>query len=110
CANAPAFFGAVAARHGNLGAATSGLTTLLDLYGASAVDTALAGALKADAPHLAAVRQLLEQDRHAHSQPPPIAVTLPDDARVRDIVVQPHALATYDHIHSEEGNDDDDSN
>lgn len=110
CANAPAFFGALAARHGNLGAATSGLTTLLDLYGASAVDTALAGALKADAPHLAAVRQLLEQDRHAQSQPPPIAVTLPDDSRVRDIVVQPHALATYDQIQSEEGNDDDDSN
>ena len=110
CASAPAFFAALAARHGNLGAATSGLSKLLDLYGASAVDTALAGALNADAPHLAAVRQLLEQDRHAQSQPPPIAVTLPDDSRVRDIVVQPHALATYDQIQSEAGNDDDDSN
>jgi len=110
CASTPAFFKALAARHGNLGAATSGLTKLLDLYGASAVDAALAGALKADTPHLAAVRQLLEQDRHAQSQPPPIAVPLPDDSRVRDIVVQPHALATYDQIQSEKGNDDDDSN
>jgi transposase len=109
CANTPAFFAALAARHGNLGAATTGLTTLLDLYGASAVDDALAGALQAQAPHVAAVRQILEQRRHAHSQPPPIAVALPEDARVRDIVVHPHALATYDQIQAE-GNNDDDSN
>jgi hypothetical protein len=109
CASAPAFFAALAARHGNLGAATSGLTKLLDLYGAGAVEAALAGALRADAPHLAAVRQLLEQDRHAQAQPPPIAVTLPDDSRVRDIVVEPHALTTYDQIQRDEGNDDDDS-
>jgi transposase len=107
CANAPAFFAALAARHGNLGAATTALTTLLDLYGARAVDDALAGALHAQAPHVAAVRQILEQRRHAHSQPPPIAVALPEDARVRDIVVHPHALATYDQLHAEGNNDDD---
>ena len=109
CAHTPAFFASLAARHGNLGAATTGLTTLLDLYGASAVDAALAGALHSQAPHVAAVRQILEQRRHAHSQPPPIAVALPENARVRDIVVHPHALATYDQIHAE-GNNDDDSN
>jgi hypothetical protein len=109
CASAPAFFAALATRHGNLGAATSGLTKLLDLYGASAVEAALAGALSAAAPHLAAVRQLLEQRRHAHRQPPPIAVALPDDSRVRDIVVEPHALTTYDQLQRGEGTDDDDS-
>jgi transposase len=109
CANTPAFFAALAARHGNLGAATTGLTTLLDLYGASAVDEALAGALQSQAPHVAAVRQILEQSRHAQRQPPPIAVALPEDPRLRDIVVHPHALATYDQIQVE-GNNDDDSN
>jgi transposase len=109
CGNTPAFFATLAARHGNLGAATTGLTKLLDLYGARAVDDALAGALHSQAPHVAAVRQILEQSRHAHRQPPPIAVALPEDPRVRDIVVHPHALATYDQIHVE-GNNDDDSN
>jgi transposase len=109
CAHAPAFFAALAARHGNLGAATTALTKLLDLYGARAVDDALAGALHAQAPHVAAVRQILEQSRHAQRQPPPIAVALPENARVRDIVVHPHALATYDQIQAE-GNNDDDAN
>jgi hypothetical protein len=109
CAHTPAFFAALAARHGNLGAATTGLTTLLDLYGARAVDDALAGALQAQAPHVAAVRQILEQSRHAQRQPPPIAVALPEDPRLRDIVVHPHALATYDQLQAE-GNNDDDSN
>jgi len=107
CAHTPAFFAALAARHGNLGAATTGLTTLLDLYGARAVDDALAGALQAQAPHVAAVRQILEQSRHAQSQPPPIAVALPEDPRLRDIVVHPHALATYDQIQAEVNNDND---
>jgi len=106
CPNAPAFFAALAERHANLGAATTGLTKLLDLHGAGAVDAALAGALKAQAPHLAAVRQILEQARHAQALPPPIAVVLPQDPRLRDIVVHPHALITYDQIRTESENDD----
>jgi transposase len=106
CPHADAFFAALAERHGNLGAATTALTKLLDVHGAGAVDNALAGALQAQAPHLAAVRQILEQARHAQSQPPPIAVALPDDPRLRDIVVHPHALDTYDHIRTEPENDE----
>jgi hypothetical protein len=106
CPNAPPFFAALAERHGNLGAATTGLIKLLDLHGARAVDAALGGALQAQSPHLPAVRQLLEQARHAQSQPPPIAVPLPEDPRLRDIVVHPHALITYDHIRTEPDNDD----
>lgn len=107
CPHADAFFAALAARHGNLGAATTALTKLLDLHGTGALDDALAGALHAQAPHLAAVRQLLEQSRHAQAQPPPIAVALPPDPRVRDIVVHPHPLTTYDHIRTEAENDHD---
>jgi transposase len=108
CGNAAAFFRAVAERSGNLGATTTGLTHLLDLYGAAALDAALASAVASHAPHLAAVRQLLAQSRYAQSQPPPIPVTL-SERQLRDLVVHPHALATYDQIHTEDRDDDDPS-
>ena len=109
CTSADAFFRAAAARQANLGALTTGLSTLLDGYGAAAVEAALAAALRAQAPHLAAVRHLLEHERQAHRQPPPIPVALPDDTRVRDLVVQPHALTTYDDLQAtgQETDDDD---
>ncbi len=106
CAYTAAFFAAMAARHGNLGAATTGLLKLLDLYGASAVDAALGIALQAQAAHLAAVRQILEQRRYAQAQPPPIPVAL-SEPQLRDIVVHPHELATYDQIEKEDDDDDD---
>ncbi|MBI3264311.1 MAG: IS21 family transposase [Acidobacteria bacterium] len=108
CANTAAFFAAVAARQGNLGATTTGLITLLDLYGASALDAALGTALHAQAAHLAAVRQILEQRRHAATQPPPIPVAL-SEPQLRDLVVHPHELGTYDQIHTEHADDDTDN-
>jgi transposase len=108
--HAPAFFAALAQRGGNLGAATTGLTRLLDLYGATALDAALAQALAANSAHLSAVRQILEQQQQNRHQDPPVAVALPDDPRVRDIVVQPHDLATYDRLATENSDDDDDNN
>jgi transposase len=105
--HAPAFFAAVAQRGGNLGATTTGLTRLLDLYGAAALNQAMARALSADSAHLQAVRQILEQQQQARHQPPPVAVALPDDARVRDLVVHPHDLATYDRLTTEHSDDDD---
>mgnify|MGYP001576877389 FL=1 len=111
CSHAAAFFAAAAARSANLGSLTSGLNHLLDLYTATPLNQALGAALLGDAPHLAAVQQLLEQRRYEQDLPPPLAVVLPADPRVRDIVVQPHALATYDQIQTEENHDhDDDSN
>jgi len=103
--HAPAFFAAVAERGGNLGATTTGLTRLLDLYGAQALAQALGEALAADAAHLQAVRQILEQHHHARHQDPPLPVALPDDPRVRDLVVHPHDPATYDRL-TTEGSDD----
>jgi hypothetical protein len=106
CPHAEAFFMAAAARAANLGSLTSGLTHLLDLYDAPTLNHALGAALLGGAPHLAAVRQLLEQHRHAQALPPPLAVALPADPRVRDVVVQPHDLSTYDHIPTEDDDDD----
>ena len=65
---------------------------------AEAVESAVQEALSVDALHVAAVRQILEQRAQDAGTPPPIAVTLPDDPKVRDLHVQPHDLATYDNI------------
>ena len=105
CTNAAAFFTAVAERSGNLGATTTGLTRLLDLYGATELDAALDIAVASNSPHLPALRQILEQRRHALGHPPPVAIPVADH-RVRDIVVRPHRLDSYDQIHSTGSADD----
>lgn len=107
CPHAAAFFTAVAERSGNLGATTTGLTKLLDLYGAAELDAALQIALGSHSAHLPALRQILEQRRHALGQAPPIPITVTDQ-RARDIVVHPHRLDSYDDIHHEHEDQDDD--
>jgi len=95
-----------AERGGNLGSITSRLLRLLDSYGAAALERAVAQAVKSNAPHLAAVRQLLEQHRQAEGKPPPLRTPLSDNPRIRDLQVKPHALGTYDALRQE--NDDED--
>jgi len=107
CPHADAFFAAVAERSGNLGATTTGLTRLLDLYGGAELDAAVQIALDSHSAHLPALRQILEQRRHALGQAPPIPITVADK-RARDIVVRPHSLDSYDQIQN--GHDDDDDN
>ena len=85
---------AAAKRGHNLGSAVAGLLRLVDTWGAVAVEQAVAEAVAADAMHVAAVRQLLEQRAEAAGQPPPLPIPLPD--KVRDLQVTPHALASYD--------------
>ena len=88
--------GGAAKRRHNLGSAVAALCRLVDTWGAEAVESAIVEALRADSPHVAAVRQVLEQRAQDSSMPPPMAVHLPDDARVRDLHVTPHALDGYD--------------
>jgi transposase len=103
------FFIELANRGGNLGATTMGLLRLLDRYGALSLEQALATALAQEVPHLGAVRHLLDQHTHAAGKPPPIAPSLPDDPRVRDLIVKPHALTTYDQVEEQEEADDEHS-
>lgn len=91
-------FREVAQRGGNLGSVTTGLLRLLDTYGAAPLEEAIAEALARGVPHLAAVRQLIDQKRRDRGAPPPIAVTLPDDARLRQLVVRPHDLSDYEQL------------
>ena len=86
----------LAERGENLGAATTALVRLLDRYGAGELEVAIAEALDQDVCHPHAVRHVLERRRRERDQPPPIPVELPDDPRVRDLVVRPHALESYD--------------
>jgi transposase len=97
-------FAEVARRGGNLGGLTRGLVPLLDRFGAHALRDAITEALAHDTPHLSALRHILDRNRHAQKKLPPLAVELPKDPRVQNLVVTPHPLHTYDHI--DEDNDD----
>lgn len=96
--NAPALLELVARRGGNLGNVTTHLLKYVGLYGASEVEVAIREAIERDTPHLTAIRFLLERRRQERHRPVPIGIELPDDPRVRDLTVRPHALSTYDDI------------
>lgn len=86
-----------AAKRGhNLGSAVAGLLRLLDTWGPEAVEGAVVECLAADALHVAAVRQVLDRRQQEAELPPPSRVELPDDPRVRELTVVPHALDAYD--------------
>ena len=88
-----------AAERGNrLSEVVSQLTRLLDEYGASALEHAIAEALANGVPHPNAVRQALERAREQRHLPPPLAIVLPDNAKARNIVVRPASLAAYDQL------------
>jgi transposase len=99
-------FEEVACRGGNLGGLTRGLIPLLDRFGAVALEHAVTEALEHDTPHLSALRHILDRNRHAQGKPPPIAVELPDNPTVRDLVVNPHPLSTYDQLKQGDNPDD----
>jgi len=85
----------------HLGALTRGLLQLLDTHGAAALEEAITAALAEDAAHLGAVRHFIDQHLHRRGQPPPIAVALPLDPRVRTLSVRPHALSDYEQLSKE---------
>jgi hypothetical protein len=91
-----------AARGNRLSHVVSRLLELLDDYGAAELERAIAEALERQVPHPNAVRQALERRREQRHQPPPIAISLPDNARANHIVVRPASLARYDQLDSDE--------
>jgi transposase len=110
---AEAFFERLLEHEVPLSQATTQLTRLLDDYGVSATDEALAVAQGRETPSLASVALWLEQQRRRQHARPPVPVTLPDRAEVRDLSVPPHDLETYDALSenqadNEQGSGDDD--
>jgi transposase len=101
---------ALAQRQRHLKTAVDRLVRLLDEYGAQELQAAIAEALTAGSPHPETVRLILDRRRHGKGQSPPRPVELPDDPRVRDLVVKPHPLKDYDPEPDEpDPPDDDDS-
>jgi transposase len=100
--HAAAFFKRAAERGRNLGSITAKLLELLDEYGPIALDGALREVIERDVIHVPSVRQVLEQRRHADGKALPTSIPIADP-RLRDVVVRPHDLSTYDHL-----NEDDD--
>ena len=90
-----------AERGAHLGVLTRGLLDLLESHGAMALETAIVAALAEDAAHLGAVRHFVDTHAQARGQAPPIAVTLPDDPRLRALTVRPHPLSDYQNLTAE---------
>ncbi len=93
-------FEKAALRGQNLGALTTGLLKVLDQYGQEETEQAVRSILNTDATHVSAVRQMLEQRLREKGLPPPVVVQLPDDPRIRNLVVKPQSLAAYDNLHN----------
>lgn len=94
--NAQEFLIKAAERGYNIGSITNHLLYLLDHYGQEELSIAMNIALLKNVPHSNAVRLTIEKNRHEKNLPPPIAITLPDDKRVREMAVKPHNLSDYD--------------
>jgi transposase len=94
--SAAALLQGAAKRGHNLGSAVAGMVRLLDTWGPEAIESAVVECIAADALHVAAVRQVLDRRQQDAELPPPTQVELPDDPRVRELTVVPHALDGYD--------------
>lgn len=93
----------LAERGGNIGGAVARLGELLDAFGPDELGVAVREAVAADAPHVAAVRQVLDRRRRDADKPTPVAVTFPDDPRVRNVAVRPRSLDAYDQLKGGKG-------
>ena len=96
----------------SLRSVTRQLLKLLDEYGAADLEAAIKEALARHVPHPNAVRISLVKRREQRQQPPPVPLDLPKDARVRNLVVRPHRLDTYDQLQqpTQPRGDDNDNN
>lgn len=96
CLSADPFLEALAVRGEHLGGQVTRLLRLLDSYDAAELEAALKDALARGAIGAASVAHVLDQRARARRQAPKLDVVLPDDPRVRDLRVTPHALDSYD--------------
>jgi transposase len=96
----------LAERGEKLSSATAALLRLLDQYGPTELDRAIAEALAKDSPHPHTIRLVLE--RNQEGQPPCLPLTLPDDPRLRELVVRPPDLGSYDALIEDTTDDDTD--
>jgi len=106
CPHAHDFLRGVAEKGGHLGGTTTRLLHLLEQYGVAMLDAALAEATRRRAFAAQSVAHIVEQDRRARKTRAPIPVVLPDDPRIRDLVVPTRALDVYDALANHDENSD----
>lgn len=92
------FYKHAAERGHNMGRLTQFLVTMLDLYGGSELEAALAETLASGKIHSAAVQIALENRRAARGLPPPVSLTFLKGRRPDDITVLPNSLDTYNRL------------
>lgn len=95
-----------AEKGGNLGNITARLLALLDVVSPDELEAAIVDALAHDACHVGAVRQVLDRQRSERGLPPPVTARFSQHSRTATIVVRPHPLGSYDHLHKESSHDD----
>jgi hypothetical protein len=95
------FLQTVAERGSNVGNATSRLLSLLDEIGPADLERALVEAISKSAFHVGAVRQIADRHRTQRGLPPPVSASV-TRGRHAELVVTPHALATYDALKKED--------
>jgi len=93
---AEALLRALAQRQRHLHSAVERLLELLAEAGAEELELAIQEALDRGSPHPQTVRLILDRRRHERGLVPALPVQLPDDPKIRDLVVTPHRLADYD--------------
>lgn len=84
----------IIARGHALKGAVNRLNQLLDDYGATELHHAMGEAIDKNAPYVDGVAQILEYRREKRTQPPPIAVPVPN--KVKGYHVKPANLTDYD--------------
>lgn len=105
CGSGEAFLQEVAIHGGHLGGTTSRLLRLLDEYGAGELDAAIAEAHRRGAFAAQSVAHILDQRRRGRRAPLQLPPVLPDDPRVRNLVVPPRSLDAYDALASSDEED-----
>jgi transposase len=108
--NADAFIEALAVRGEPIATHTTQLQKLVDRYGASKVDAALAEVIERGALGAISVAHVLDQRARRRNAPPPLDVVLPNDPRVRDLRMKPHDLTAYDTLSTSDAEEDDHDN
>jgi len=100
CKHADGVLDALALRGEHLGGHTSRLLQLLKRHGAPELDRAMAEAIARGATGAGSSAHLLDQRARARKRLPALDAVLPDDPRVRDLRVTPHALDHYDKLYA----------
>ena len=90
------FLKSAAARGYSLPSTTRQLMSLLDDYGASLLEKAMADALAKKSPHPNSVRIILQKILDERDEAPLVTFALSDDKRVTGMVIKPHSLNQYD--------------